>query len=171
MRRGKCNYDEKALYAQQAGAKAVIFYDANSTDDKHTLGAMAPAAHLPSAGISKSFATKLIEASRESSMEKLQLTFTLFDYNQPIPTVGQVSSFSSIGPTYELDLKPTIAGIGYQVYSTLPRHIDDGWGSRSGTSMAAPHISGVVALMLEYYRRKNMIVNTKFIIEQLQNHA
>lgn len=38
-----------------------------------------------------------------------------------------------------------VMGPGVNVYSTLP---DNGFGTQSGTSMATPHISGVIALML-----------------------
>ena len=60
-----------------------------------------------------------------------------------------IASFSSRGPvryqgkTY---IKPDLTAPGVGVYSAL---IEGGYERRSGTSMATPHIAGVVALMLE----------------------
>jgi subtilisin len=42
---------------------------------------------------------------------------------------------------------PTLAAPGSNVYSTLPTGNGDQYGTLSGTSMAAPHVSGVAALM------------------------
>lgn len=54
-------------------------------------------------------------------------------------------SFSSVGAgPYADDLKPDIAAPGVNIRSSVPTGYEGGW---NGTSMAAPHISGVAALL------------------------
>jgi hypothetical protein len=81
-------------------------------------------------------------------------------------TVGEISSFSSPGPTRPNSKgsnpfgKPDITAPGEYILSSLSSQMDNPpadhfWVSDSmhralrGTSMAAPHVTGVVALMLE----------------------
>ena len=69
----------------------------------------------------------------------------------PYSSSWPVASFSSRGPTYcTLDgtaaIKPDISAPGVNTYSAYP---GGGYASLSGTSMASPHVNGVVAIMCQ----------------------
>lgn len=71
---------------------------------------------------------------------KKGITVGAVDDNNNIP------SFSSRGPTADGRVKPDLVAPGVGITSTWK---DNSFISLSGTSMATPHISGVVALLLE----------------------
>ncbi|MBQ4473791.1 MAG: S8 family serine peptidase [Lachnospiraceae bacterium] len=83
---------------------------------------------------------------------------------------ADITSFSSWGPNGSLQLKPEITAPGGNIYSLNGTHLDKDSGAvvggtdqyelMSGTSMAAPHITGLAAVLGEYIRENNLTEKT-----------
>lgn len=72
--------------------------------------------------------------------------------------LGIRASTSSFGPVKDGRTKPEVMAQGSLIASTIPTDL---YGSSSGTSMAAPAVSGGLALLYEFYRKENQGANPK----------
>jgi serine protease AprX len=77
------------------------------------------------------------------------------------PHTYGVSYFSSRGPTGDGRLKPDLVAPGEKITAPLP---DEAYGLKDGTSMAAPHVSGVAALLMA---RHNELLGRPARIKQI----
>ena len=102
---------------------------------------------LPAAFISYNAAQKL--AAKAGSGVGITPTTELTAETNP--SAGQMSTFTSIGATPDLRIKPELSAIGGNVYSSIPTVEDKGdYASMSGTSMASPYVAGASVLVKSY---------------------
>ncbi len=141
IQRGAYAFTEKALNAQAAGAAGVIIY--NNTDGVVSM-ATDDAIIIPQLFMLKADGERLAE----QLMNEVAVSIEFGEEKVTIenPTNGQMSAFTSWGVTPNLDFKPEITAPGGNIYSTFQ---DDQYGVMSGTSMAAPHVAGGAALMMQ----------------------
>lgn len=146
IQRGTIDFTAKQTNAYNAGAVACIVYNNVENDDAMY---MMNAGLLPNVFVSKAVGDALASGADANGVG----TLTVMPYGEMAeaenPSAGQMSSFSSWGVTPDLQLVPDVTAPGGNIYSC---YTDGQYGMMSGTSMAAPHIVGMSALVLQYLR-------------------
>ncbi len=156
--RGANAFSEKHSFAAQAGAKAVIIY--NNTSGTVNMDLSASTGTIPCVFLTQKDMQRFLAAAEQGADGSWGGVMTLHSS----PTVLEngedgyrMSDFSSWGVPGDLSLKPEITAPGGNIYSTL----DGGaYGSMSGTSMAAPAMAGLSALVLQYIEDQNLTEQT-----------
>ncbi|MHC0037563.1 S8 family serine peptidase [Pseudoneobacillus sp. C159] len=141
IQRGELDFVTKTKNAQAAGAVGAIIY--NNTDGWVNMATEA-AITIPQLFMLKSDGDAVIAALKAG--KKVNLAFNGDMAKSKNPDASKMSSFTSWGLTPDLDFKPEITAPGGQILSTFN---NNKYGMMSGTSMAAPHVSGGSALVLQ----------------------
>lgn len=140
--RGNVSFVEKLTRAFDAGAIAAVVYN-NSAGDPIVMGGDSNV-DIPGVMISQEAGTFIL-----SEMATAPVTATLSEnlFIQNLKLIDTLTGFSSRGPRIgDALLKPEISAPGFNIISAALGSGDQAT-RMSGTSMSAPHMAGVMALM------------------------
>lgn len=159
---GQCGSSQRANTTQAAGGVGLLIADNSDVFDLYLAGNTT----LPTASISKSTGA-ILKASLAVGDLRLRFSESLINGTtgfDPFVT-DTIAEFSSRGPRRDGVLKPDITAPGTSIFSVLSGSGDKGQ-SLQGTSMATPHVAGVMAILRQQHpswtpaELKALVMNT-----------
>ncbi len=141
IQRGSCNFTEKALNAQSAGATHILVYN-NVGGPPVSMPALA----IPGAMISNTSGNAIRDFLIANPAS--QMTITAPAVRVTDPAFADVLNGGSLtGPNNSFDVtKPDITGPGTNIYAAVSPNAGQ-FGFLTGTSMSSPHVAGAGALV------------------------
>ncbi len=171
--RGELSFAEKGNIAAELGAAAIIV--CNTDDESFGMDLTDYHYSTPCVSILKSegAAVRTASTERKTSGGLTYYTGKVTVYNQMEVTQFNseyytMSSFSSWGVPGSLELKPEITAPGGMIWSV--NGVDpsgDAYEMMSGTSMAAPQVTGMAALVAEYIKAEGLDEKTDLSVRHL----
>lgn len=170
--RGDLSFSEKANNAMKLGAAAVIIINNQATAINMDLSDYRYTAPVVMMSMDQGATFKGISEKHETEDGRTYYTGSML----VSATVGSglydptgyytMSDFSSWGTPGALTIKPEITAPGGNIYSTLNNGT---YGLNSGTSMAAPQMAGVAALVAQYIRENGLAEKTGLKVRTLSH--
>jgi minor extracellular serine protease Vpr len=153
VQRGVCPFTVKHQVVQDAGAVGIVVFN-NVPGDPFVMGGDPTGIHIPGLMISLSDGQTLMAAIDDG--ETVNVTMS-DDIVIPKPELADtLAGFTSRGPGGETTFKPDVSAPGFAIRSA---RVGAGTGSSvsSGTSMAAPHVAGLAALLAEQHGLNDLL--------------
>jgi minor extracellular serine protease Vpr len=149
IERGGTPFTAKAANAEAAGAIAAVIYNNEPGNFAGTLIVVDPS--IPVVAMSQEDGHALLEhVDGQLSTDELLLA-----WDDAHSIVDQVAGFSSRGPNNDWVIKPDVVAPGNNITAPVPRvgqlASTDGYADAGGTSMAAPHVAGILAQLRELH--------------------
>jgi minor extracellular serine protease Vpr len=147
--RGHCTFVSKAIRAQRAGALGLLLVD-NRPGEANAIPLQLPLA----AGMISDLDGARLRAYLATTGGRAPVTISNIITRDETGRSGVITSFSSAGPTaFAHLLKPDLSAPGGQILSSTLREFTGGppFAVFDGTSMAAPHVSGAAALLVQLH--------------------
>ncbi|KAI0088139.1 subtilisin-like protease [Irpex rosettiformis] len=142
IRRGTCTFAQKLGNAAAKGGKVFLIYNNVPGYASITTG------NYTAALVAADDGAFLVNQFASKSNVSLSFPQSGAYYELPDPHGGFISSFSTYGLNFDLELKPTVGAPGGNIISTYPL-AKGGYTVESGTSMATPFVAGSAALVLQ----------------------
>lgn len=139
--RGVCNFTQKVINAQTAGAAFVIIANNAAAAGPVSAGGADPAVTIPAVGISKEDGDA-IKAALANGAVAYEITSTA------VSSAGGLADFTSRGPSMAGLLKPEITAPGTNIVMAAAGSGDQS-ALNSGTSFSGPMVAGAAALLRE----------------------
>ncbi len=156
-RGGEITIPQKLKAAENNGAAGALIY--NNYDNSEVLEIESD--NLPVGMISLAAAKKMIDMS-----------YKTIEFESGVPTIeidekANISYYSAWDFTEQLLLKPDITAFGGNIMSSISGDNHDSYALYSGTSMAAPQLTGITSLLIQHMKK----YPEKYIIENRADYS